>query len=129
MSSYQLVIVDELKTLRLTPMSGPIMGGTNVTIWGTGFLASMPITTPLWIKFGNLEYQRMVKDIVEDANFVSKDYMYDDLHMHPFRLRQAMSRLDHVKEGSILNKYQYAVSPDIRPHYHRAKNRMDMYIK
>ena len=105
MSSYQIIIVDELTALRLSPMSGPIMGGTNVTVYGTGFLSSQPITTPLWIKFGNLEYQRMIKEVVEDATFVSKDYYYDELHMHPFRLRQAMSKLDHVKEGSTLNKY------------------------
>ena len=36
-------LVDELKSLRLAPMAGPIMGGTNVSVWGTGFLSSKPI--------------------------------------------------------------------------------------
>lgn len=37
MSSYSINIVEELKVLRLAPMAGPIMGGTNVTVWGSGF--------------------------------------------------------------------------------------------
>jgi hypothetical protein len=37
MSSYSIHIVDELKNLRISPMAGPIMGGTNISIWGTGF--------------------------------------------------------------------------------------------
>lgn len=56
MSTYTMDIVDELKNLRLSPMAGPIMGGTNVTVWGTGFMSSKPVTIPLYMKFGNLDY-------------------------------------------------------------------------
>ena len=56
MSTYSLDVVEELKNLRLSPMAGPIMGGTNLTVWGTGFLSSKPVTIPLYLKFGNLDY-------------------------------------------------------------------------
>lgn len=64
---YTIDIVEELKSLRISPMAGPIMGGTNITVWGTGFLSSKPVNTPLFIKFGNLEYHQLFKDDVSDA--------------------------------------------------------------
>lgn len=104
------------------------MGGTNITIYGTGFLSSIPVSTPLWIKFGNLEYQKLVKEVVEEITFNYKDYCYDDLKMHPFRLRNALNKLETVTEGKTLQKYQYAISPDLRPLYHRTRHSMDIYI-
>lgn len=56
MSSYTIDIVDELKNYRISPMAGPIMGGTNLTIWGTGYTVSQQQQVPLFIKFGNLGY-------------------------------------------------------------------------
>lgn len=47
----------------------------------------------------------MKKDDVDEVTFYSKDYYYDDLKMHPFRLRPAIKRLDTVHEGKTLQKY------------------------
>lgn len=107
MSTYVIDIVDELKNLRLSPMAGPIMGGSNVTVWGTGFLASVPVTIPLYVKFGNLDYVQMTKEKVVESKYIQKDYQYDEIKMHPFRLKQAMNRLETITEGKSLNKYQY----------------------
>lgn len=49
--------------------------------------------------------------------------------MHPFRLKDAMKRLETVQDGKLLNKYQYASTPDMRRHFHRSKNKMDIWIK
>lgn len=110
-------------------MSGPIMGGTNITIWGTGFTQSHPVTIPLYVKWGNLEYGRIDKEKVEETTFYSKDYYYDDLKMHPFRLRPAIRRFDKVSEGKTLDRYEYVQSPDLRHYFHRSKNRSDIWIR
>lgn len=105
------------------------MGGTNVTVWGTGFMSSKPVTIPLYMKFGNLDYVQITKENVIDGPFNQKDYQYDDLKMHPFRLKDAMKRLEPVQDGKLLNKYQFASTPDMRRHFHRSKNKMDIWIK
>lgn len=129
MSSYSINIVDELKNLRISPMAGPIMGGTNITVWGTGYTVSQPVTAPLYIKFGNLDYSKINKEEVTQAPYFSKDYYYDELKMHPFRLRPAINRMQKVSEGKTLDRYQYVQSPDLRHYFHRSKNRSDIWIK
>lgn len=129
MSSYSINIVEELKNLRIAPMAGPIMGGTNITVWGTGYTASQPVTIPLYIKFGNLDYFVINKEKIEQVSYISKDFYYDDLKMHPFRLRPAINRMAKVSEGKTLDRYQYVQSPDLRHYFHRSRNRSDIWIK
>ena len=59
----------------------------------------------------------------------SKDYYYDDLKMHPFRLRPAISKMEHMREGNNYMKYNFVTTPDLRHNFHRSKNKMDIWIK
>jgi hypothetical protein len=51
------------------------------------------VTVPLYIKFGNLDYYKINKEEVTQAQYFAKDYYYDELKMHPFRLRPAINRM------------------------------------
>ena len=71
----------------------------------------------------------MNKDNVEEVAYNSKDYYYDDLKMHPFRLRPAISKMEHMREGNNYMKYNFVTTPDLRHNFHRSKNKMDIWIK
>ena len=47
-------MVEALKNLRISPLSGPIEGATKVTLYGTGLNSSVPVEQPVYVKFGNL---------------------------------------------------------------------------
>ena len=50
--NYPMSMVDALSTLRLAPLCGPVIGGTKLNIYGTGFNSSVPPEAEVMIKFG-----------------------------------------------------------------------------
>lgn len=42
LGNYQIQMVEALTNLRIAPMAGPIDGATKVTLYGTGFMSSVP---------------------------------------------------------------------------------------
>lgn len=54
LGDYRLQMVEALKNLRISPLSGPIEGATKVTLYGTGLNSSVPVEQPVYVKFGNL---------------------------------------------------------------------------
>lgn len=56
-----MTMVDALSTLRLSPLCGPINGGTTLNIYGTGMNASIPQDSEVMIKFGTTDQQRVNK--------------------------------------------------------------------
>lgn len=49
---YQMTMVDALSTLRISPLCGPVDGGTKVNIYGTGMNSSIPQEATVMVKFG-----------------------------------------------------------------------------
>lgn len=49
-----MTMVDPISTLRLSPLSGPVDGGTLLTIYGSGMNASIPQEAEVLVKFGNI---------------------------------------------------------------------------
>jgi hypothetical protein len=45
-------MVPALSTLRLSPLAGPIQGGTVINIYGTGMNESIPQESTVMAKFG-----------------------------------------------------------------------------
>jgi hypothetical protein len=50
--NYPMNMVDALSTLRISPLCGPIDGGTKVNIYGTGMNSSVPQEASVIVKFG-----------------------------------------------------------------------------
>lgn len=57
---FTVEFMEDLKLYRISPLSGPIRGGTVVKAWGTGFLVA---DRPLYLKFGSIGYSDMNKTL------------------------------------------------------------------
>jgi hypothetical protein len=53
--NYQFQIVSPLIIDRISPLSGPIGGNTDVKLYGRGFASSVPRETEAFIKFGIID--------------------------------------------------------------------------
>lgn len=57
-------MVEALTNLRIAPMAGPIEGATKVKLYGTGFNSSVPVDQPVFVKFGILKSDQLLKSQV-----------------------------------------------------------------
>lgn len=77
--NYPMSMVDPLSTYRLSPLCGPISGGTRVNIYGTGMNASIPQEAEVMVKFGTTHAQAVDKSLIENNMWNDDDY-HDELH-------------------------------------------------
>lgn len=68
---YTIDFMDDLKVLRIAPMSGPIKGNTTIKVYGTGFSSA---DRPLYLKFGSIGYSEMNSSMMEEEAFDNKRY-------------------------------------------------------
>jgi hypothetical protein len=113
LGNYQIQMVEALTNLRISPMSGPIDGDTHVTLYGTGTNSSVPQDAPVFVRFGNIQHQQILKSQVVDEGFEDELY-HSEFNMHKQWLRRAEVNWQPVEEGTVLKKYPGARSPDIR---------------
>ena len=73
-------MVDPISTLRISPLSGPVDGGTTIVIYGSGMNASIPQEAEVLVKFGNIMTQPIDKANITDIEWSDDDY-YDELHL------------------------------------------------
>lgn len=59
--NFPMTMVPALSTYRLSPLSGPIIGGTHLNIYGTGMNASIPQESEVMVKFGTTHLQKIDK--------------------------------------------------------------------
>lgn len=78
MGNYQLNVVDPLRVMKLSPMSGPIGGSTEIKLFGSGFTSSVPKDAEVLIKFGNLDRQALDKKGVTEINW-NEESFYEGL--------------------------------------------------
>ena len=114
--SYKISIVDQLSIYKISPLSGPIGGETNVKLYGTGFTSSIPHEKPLFIKFGTIESQIVDKSEITDFSWNSDEY-HNEFHTPASQLLDAEANDVHLEEGQTLKKYIAAVTPDITRQY------------
>ena len=50
--NFPMTMVPALSTFRLSPLCGPIIGGTKLNIYGTGMNSSIPQESEVMVKFG-----------------------------------------------------------------------------
>jgi hypothetical protein len=64
--NYPMNMVDALSTLRISPLCGPIDGGTKVNIYGTGMNSSVPQEASVIVKFGTTHSQQIDKSNIDE---------------------------------------------------------------
>lgn len=109
-------MVEALTNLRIAPTAGPIDGATKINLYGTGLNSSIPADTAVFVKFGNIHSQQLLKSQVEDESY-SDDAYHADFNMHKQWLKRAEVNWQPVEEGTALKKYVAASSPDIRKYF------------
>ena len=62
----EVTFVDKLQIQKIAPLSGPLGGDTEVTLYGTGFASATPPETPVYVKFGTAEAQVLEKSEITD---------------------------------------------------------------
>lgn len=77
---FPMTMVDPISTLRISPLSGPVDGGTTIVIYGSGMNASIPQEAEVLVKFGNIMTQPIDKANITDIEWSDDDY-YDELHL------------------------------------------------
>jgi len=108
-------MVDPISTLRLSPLSGPVDGGTLLTIYGSGMNASVPQEVEVLVKFGNIMTQPVDKSNITDIEWNDDDY-YDELHLTDKLLKQANGNWDDIEDKKHVDRYSGAITPNIS-HY------------
>lgn len=112
--SYSIQIVEALTNIRISPMSGPIQGGTKVKLYGTGYTQSDPKDAPVYIKFGNLASEALDKSNVAENDTWSNDKFYNqELHLPKSILNDAEANDQAVTDEQALKSYMSISSPDI----------------
>jgi len=110
--SYKIAFVDKLSIFKISPLSGPIGGDTNVKLFGTGFQSSIPQDKSLYIRFGTIESQIVDKAEITDFTWSSEQY-YNEFHTSESQLHDAEINDFVVPEDQTVKMYIAAVTPDI----------------
>jgi hypothetical protein len=108
--------VDKLQIYKISPLSGPIGGDTNLKLYGSGFASSVPQEKPLFIKFGTIESQIVDKSQITDFTWNSEAY-HNEFHTPQSQLHDAETFDIAVEEGQNVKKYISAMTPDITRQY------------
>jgi hypothetical protein len=69
LSGFVIQVVDPVTIYRISPLSGPIGGSTKVNFYGEGYNSSIPISVPLYVKFGTVEADEIEKSRVNAVTF------------------------------------------------------------
>jgi len=109
---YQMNMVDALSTLRISPLCGPIDGGTKVNIYGTGMNSSVPQEATVMVKFGTTHQQSVDKSNIEEITFSDDDY-HDELHLSDKLLKIAETNYPDIDDKQLVEKYSGAITPNI----------------
>jgi hypothetical protein len=109
-------MVDALSTLRISPLCGPIDGGTKVNIYGTGMNSSVPQESPVIVKFGTTHSQLVDKSNIDSITFSDDDY-HDELHLSDKLLKIAETNYEDIDDKQEIEKYVGAVTPNITDHF------------
>ena len=125
LSMYTINFMEDLRLFRISPMSGPIRGYTKVKAWGTGFAAA---DRPLYLKFGSVAYAEMNRTTLEEESFDNHKYAHQEIHQHPFKIKDAMKNLPILRDGRNLNT-NFATAPDLRRLFKRSRDRMDVWVR
>jgi len=113
---YPMNMVDALSTLRISPLCGPIDGGTKVNIYGTGMNSSVPQEAPVIVKFGTTHSQQVDKSNIDEITFSDDDY-HDELHLSDKLLKIAETNYPDIDDKQAIEKYVGAITPNITDHF------------
>lgn len=113
---YTMHMVDALSTLRISPLCGPIDGGTKVNIYGTGMNASEPQDASVIVKFGTTHSQQVDKSNIEETEYSDDDY-HDELHLSDKLLKIAETNYPDIDDKQKVEKYSGAITPNITEHF------------
>jgi len=108
----EVTFVDKLQIQKIAPLSGPLGGDTEVTLYGTGFASATPPEIPVYVKFGTAEAQVLEKSEITDHYWNDEEY-YNKLHFPKTMLRDTEANDMELVDGTTMKKYIAAVSPDI----------------
>lgn len=108
--------MDKLEIYKISPLSGPIGGETNLKLYGSGFQSSIPHEKPLFIKFGTIESQLVEKSEITDFTWSSEVY-HNEFHTPASQLIAAEAYDRPLEEGQSVKMYLEAVTPDITRQY------------
>lgn len=88
--NFEINIVEALNIQKISPISGPIEGGTKIKLYGSGFDASLPKEKEVYIRFGTLEHQLLDKSGVKQSETWNENTYYDqELNMPKAMLHEA----------------------------------------
>lgn len=104
--------MDALSIQRIAPLSGPLGGDTEVTLYGTGFASAVPGDTPVYVRFGTAEAQVIDKAEITDELWSEDDY-YGQLHFPKTMLHDTEINDVVLADGAAVKKYVAAVTPDL----------------
>jgi hypothetical protein len=108
----EISFVDKLTIQKIAPLSGPLGGDTEVTLYGTGFTSATPHETPVYVKFGTAEAQVIEKSEVIWHYWNDEEY-YNKLHFPKAMLHDTEINDIAMVDGTTVEKYVAAVTPDI----------------
>jgi hypothetical protein len=109
-------MVDALSTLRISPLCGPIDGGTKVNIYGTGMNSSVPQEASVIVKFGTTHSQQVDKSNIEEIEYSDDDF-HDELHLNDKLLKVAETNYPDIDDKQKVEKYAGAITPNITEHF------------
>lgn len=110
--NYPMSMVDPLSTYRLSPLCGPIGGGTAVNIYGTGMNSSVPQEAEVMVKFGTTHAQAVDKSLIEGNMWNDDDY-HDELHANDKLLKVAEANYPDLEDKQQIEKYAGAITPNV----------------
>jgi hypothetical protein len=111
-----MTMVDALSTLRISPLCGPVDGGTKVNIYGTGMNSSIPQEATVMVKFGTTHAQSIDKSNIDEITFSDDDY-HDELHLSDKLLKVAETNYPDIDDKQMIEKYSGAITPNITEHF------------
>lgn len=107
-----MTMVPALSTFRLSPLCGPIIGGTHLNIYGTGMNASIPQESEVMVKFGTTHLQKIDKSQIDSIQWSDDDY-HDELHVSDKLLKVAEANYPDLNDKQQIEKYGGAITPNV----------------
>jgi hypothetical protein len=120
MGNFQITFVENLKVLKLSPLAGPIEGGSKVKFYGYGYTASIPKDKEVYVKFGTAESIRMDKSNVNEQDKWSNEEYHNEMNIPKGILMTAEANDITIEEEVGLRSYFGALTPDISKTYSKS---------
>ena len=108
--------MDPVTVYKISPLAGPVGGQNKVKIYGTGYNSSIPIETPVYVKFGTIESQEIDKTEVEQESW-SEDGYHTELNIPKNLLSDAEEHDKALEDGQDLRSYMDVTVPSIHKLY------------